>query len=80
MKAMILKKYGGVENFQLQEIDSATIKDDEVLIRTKAISINPVDVKTRMGKAQAANIHDTPVILGLDISGEAINQSFSDYI
>jgi len=32
MKAMILKQYGGVENFQLQEIDSPTIKDDEVLI------------------------------------------------
>ena len=80
MKAMILKQYGGVENFQLQEIDSPTIKDDEVLIETKAISINPVDVKTRMGKAQAANIHDTPIILGWDISGEVISvgKSVSD--
>lgn len=73
MKAMILKQYGGVENFQLQEIDSPTIKGDEVLIKTKAVSINPVDVKTRMGKAQAANIHDIPVILGWDISGEVIS-------
>lgn len=40
-------------------------------MRVKAVSINPIDVKTRKGKGQAARLrkHD-PMILGWDISGE----------
>ncbi len=71
MKAIILKDFGGVENLVLAEIPVPTIAADEVLVKLKAISINPVDVKTRSGKGVSALIKDeSPIILGWDISGE----------
>ncbi|MET3501642.1 NADPH:quinone reductase-like Zn-dependent oxidoreductase [Mucilaginibacter rubeus] len=71
MKAIILKDFGGVENLVPAEIPVPTIAADEVLVKLKAISINPVDVKTRSGKGVAGLIKDeSPIILGWDISGE----------
>lgn len=71
MKAIILKDFGGVENLVPAEIPIPTIAADEVLVKLKAISINPVDVKTRSGKGIAGLIkEESPIILGWDISGE----------
>lgn len=73
MKAIILKGFGGVENLVPAEIPVPTIASDEVLVKLKAISINPVDAKTRSGKGVAGRIKDeSPIILGWDISGEII--------
>ena len=70
MKAIVLNNFGGVENFELKELPAPTIKDNEVLVDTKAISINPVDIKTRLGKGQASALRgQNPMILGWDISG-----------
>jgi NADPH:quinone reductase-like Zn-dependent oxidoreductase len=70
MKAIELKGFGGVENLQLTEIPIPHPADNEVLVRIKAISINPVDIKTRKGKSLASALKDHhPVILGWDISG-----------
>lgn len=70
MKAMILKDFGGVENLVKADIPVPPIGDDEVLVKVMALSINPVDIKTRVGKALAQQLKDDdPVILGWDISG-----------
>jgi len=46
---------------------------NEVLIKVKAIGINPVDVRTRAGSAMAGHLKDyRPLILGWDISGEIV--------
>src|SRR5204863_407194 len=42
MKAIFSCEYG-VENLQLREIERPTPKDNEVLVRVRAASINPVD-------------------------------------
>lgn len=72
MKAYVLNEAGGIENLVLSEIEKPEIKADEVLVETKAISINPVDVKTR-AKREVLNMildtEDRPVILGWDIAG-----------
>jgi len=71
MKAIILNEPGEPDNLQLQELEKPTIKPNEVLVKTKAISINPVDIKTRRGKAQFGQLrNEPPIILGWDISGE----------
>ncbi len=43
-KSIFIDKVGGAENLLLSKIEKPKIKPDEVLIKTKAISINPVDV------------------------------------
>ena len=73
MKVIVLETPGGVENLTIQEVDRPTIKSGEVLIQVKAISINPVDVKSRSGKGVYGRIKDeNPLILGWDISGVVV--------
>ncbi|QCR21348.1 NADP-dependent oxidoreductase [Pontibacter sp. SGAir0037] len=67
MKAIVLKD----TKLQLEEINAPSIAANQVLVKVKAISINPVDVKTGQGKAFYNQIKDeSPVIVGWDISGE----------
>lgn len=75
MKAITLKEPGGVENLELTEVDKPTIKDDEVLVKVKAIGINPVDVKTRAGKGMYGRLkEEKPLIIGWDISGVVVEK------
>lgn len=70
MKAIILKDFGSADQLQIQELPIPVIKEQEVLVQVKAISINPVDLKTREGKGVAGKIkEESPMILGWDISG-----------
>ena len=74
MKAIILKDYGSVENLIEEDVLKPTPKIDQVLIKVRANSINPIDVKTRkgMGAANWSSINP-PFILGWDISGTIEN-------
>ncbi len=70
MKAIILKNFGGVENLIKDEISVPDILDNEVLVKVEALSVNPIDIKTRKGKGVAGRLKDfNPIILGWDISG-----------
>lgn len=73
MKAIILKEPGGPENLVITDIPVPVPQKGEVLVKVKAISINPVDIKTRKGLALYNNLKDDqPVILGWDIAGEVV--------
>src|SRR5215213_6143530 len=73
MKAIILKEAGGPENLIVTDIPVPVPKNAEVLVKVKAISINPVDVKTRKGSGLYNDLKsDEPVILGWDIAGEVV--------
>jgi NADPH:quinone reductase-like Zn-dependent oxidoreductase len=74
MKAIILKQNGGIENLILSEIEKPKIQATEVLVRVKAISINPVDAFARQNKQTVQAILKPKddkeiIILGWDISG-----------
>lgn len=70
MKAIVLKEAGNVDNLEYIELAKPTINEGEVLVKVKAISINPVDVKSRAGKGVYGRIKtENPLILGWDISG-----------
>ncbi|MGE6395244.1 NADP-dependent oxidoreductase [Chryseobacterium scophthalmum] len=78
MKAIILENAGGTENLKLTEIEKPTIKQGEVLVEVKSISINPIDVKTRSGKGSFQKLKDeNPLILGWDISGIVVETNSS---
>jgi NADPH:quinone reductase-like Zn-dependent oxidoreductase len=70
MKAIILKDFGGADQLQEVELPVPGISEGEVLVEVKAISINPVDVKTSLGKGAAGQFKDAdPKILGWDMAG-----------
>lgn len=71
MKAIILKEQGGIENLEISEIPEPQPGPKEVLVKVYAISVNPVDIKTRKGGALYGSLkQDGDVILGWDVSGE----------
>ena len=70
MKAIVLAKPGGIEELKTIEIEKPILKEGEVLVQVKAISINPVDVKTRAGAGVYGRINtESPLIIGWDIAG-----------
>lgn len=74
MKSIILSEAGDANNLSLAELSIPEYGHDEVLVKVKALSINPVDIKTRNGKALYGQLKDEqPLILGWDISGEVVS-------
>lgn len=75
MKAIVLEKAGGVENLIVKEVEQPTIKDNEVEVEVKAISINPVDFKVRRTEEVLSIFFgdERPVVLGWDIAGTVIS-------
>jgi NADPH:quinone reductase-like Zn-dependent oxidoreductase len=70
MKAIVLRGFGGVQNLEFSKLPLPLISDNEVLIKIKAFSINPVDIKTRLGRGLASRLKEfNPIILGWDVSG-----------
>ncbi len=67
MKAVLLKDFGGVENFDLTEVPAPVAGPGQVLVKIHAASVNPVDTKIRRNGPAIA--HNLPAILGCDMAG-----------
>lgn len=67
MKAVIIKQFGASQVMELVEQSTPKPKDDEVLVKIKATSINPVDIQTRRGDYKDAI--SLPAKLGVDCAG-----------
>lgn len=72
MKAVILRQYGGPEQLRYEETEQPPYGDNEVLVRVKATSVNPIDYKLRSGAAKARMPLEFPAILGRDLAGEVV--------
>jgi NADPH:quinone reductase-like Zn-dependent oxidoreductase len=70
MKAVRIRSFGGPEVLELAEIEKPIPKDDEVLIKVRAASVNPVDYKIRSGAYPVVKQDQLPKVLGRDVSGE----------
>ena len=66
MKAVCIHSFGGPEVLQLEEVATPTPAADEVLVRVRAASVNPIDFKIRSGQAGRGSL---PAVLGRDIAG-----------
>jgi NADPH:quinone reductase-like Zn-dependent oxidoreductase len=78
MKAIVLSDFGGVEKLEKRDVPIPDISDNEVLVKVKSFSINPVDIKTRIGKGVASRLKDhPPMILGWDFSGIILDKGKS---
>ena len=70
MKAIVVNEFDSTKKLIQKEIPIPNIKNTEVLVQVKAISINPVDVKTLKGNGIWNRLNkEKLIILGWDISG-----------
>ena len=73
MKAMVYSEYGPPDVLQLQEVARPGPRDDEVLVRVHAVSINGSDWEALVGKPLYARIggfrRPGQAILGSDVAG-----------
>ena len=87
MKAMVYHKYGTPDELKLEEVNKPTPKDDEVLVKIKASSINKADTFYLKGEPfflRLENGVQKPKkikILGADIAGqvEAVGKNVKEF-
>lgn len=77
MKATIRRSYGGPEAIQIEDIEQPKPKDDEVLIRVHATTVNRTDCANLTGKPFIMHfvlglLKPRKVILGTDFAGEVV--------
>ena len=74
MKAITQYKYGSPGVLELQVVDKPVVKDDEVLVRVQASSVNPLDWHfmrgtPRFGRVVMGLLKPKNKILGADVAG-----------
>jgi NADPH:quinone reductase-like Zn-dependent oxidoreductase len=86
MKAVVFTKYGTPDGLELKELGKATPKDDEVLIKVHAASINDWDWCILQGipfvnRLQFGLLKPKKKILGSDIAGriEAVGKNVEQF-
>lgn len=70
MKAAQINEYGGPDKVVVQEIETPTPGERQILVKVHASSLNPFDTMVRSGMLQDAIPLTLPVTLGGDIAGE----------
>lgn len=86
MKAIVYTEYGTPDNFQLKEVDQPAIKENEVLLKVYASSINSWDGDMLKGKPFLVRLigglfKPQNKILGADVAGvvEAVGSKVTDF-
>ena len=69
MKAVVLYEYGGPDKLKYEDVPDPVAKENQVLVRVSATSINPIDYKMRSGAVKNFFPLELPAILGRDIAG-----------
>ena len=75
-RAAVLSDFGEADNFSVREVPTPALRSDEMLVRVKATSVNPIEWKMRRGlglpKAIWRLLLGRPMILGIDFSGTVV--------
>ena len=77
MKAIVLNEAGGVDKLTYQDIEMPVLKSGEILVKTKYIGMNPMDVHIRGNEQILTHFlgKERPAILGWDISGDIVGKA-----
>lgn len=87
MKAISYDEYGGTEKLKLNEVPIPVYKENEILIKISAVSVNDYDIGMLMGKPRVVRVQngfwkpEKVHILGSDIAGtvEAVGASVTRF-
>jgi NADPH:quinone reductase-like Zn-dependent oxidoreductase len=87
MKAIVYHEYGPPDNLEMQEIETPAAKDDQVLVKVHAASVNALDWHFLTGTPFLARImaggllKPKQTILGVDLAGrvEAVGASITRF-
>lgn len=69
MQAARIHSFGSADVLHLDEIPIPEPQRDEVLVRVRAVSVNPVDYKMREGEIPSIKREQLPMTLGRDVAG-----------
>lgn len=69
MKAFLIDRYGKNETGRIDDVPTPSLRDDDVLIRVHAASVNALDTKIRRGEFKVILPYRLPMILGNDLAG-----------
>jgi NADPH:quinone reductase-like Zn-dependent oxidoreductase len=72
MRALVFKRYGGLDQVVFADIARPVPKPDQVLVQVHAAGLNPVEHKIRSGKMKAILRFQLPVTLGSDLAGVVV--------
>jgi len=73
MRAMAIQDYGGPDVIAAVDLPMPEPAPDEVLVRIRAVGVNPADWKWRSGMFAAQAPIRFPHVLGYDIAGEVVH-------
>jgi NADPH:quinone reductase-like Zn-dependent oxidoreductase len=81
MKAVVMPEHGAPQVLEVREVERPEFQSDEVLIRTAAAGLNPVDTQVRSGDWVLDEMGEPAMILGWDVAGtvEEVGDSVSDF-
>mmetsp|Transcript_47430 Transcript_47430/g.116209 ORF Transcript_47430/g.116209 Transcript_47430/m.116209 type:complete len:367 (+) Transcript_47430:36-1136(+) len=77
MKAVTYSRYGGPEVLEFGEVAKPKVNDDDVLVRVRAASVNPLDLYIVLGKPYAVRtmtgfVNPRNPLIGSDLAGEVV--------
>ncbi|MEN4950397.1 NADP-dependent oxidoreductase [Stenotrophomonas sp. TWI819] len=73
MKAFLIDRYGKKETGRIGDAPQPPLRDDDVLIRVHAASVNALDTKIRTGEFKLILPYRLPLILGNDMAGTVVS-------
>ncbi|MEN4937111.1 NADP-dependent oxidoreductase [Stenotrophomonas sp. TWI1151] len=73
MKAFLVDRYGKKETGRIGDAPQPPLRDDDVLIRVHAASVNALDTKIRTGEFKLILPYRLPLILGNDMAGTVVS-------
>jgi NADPH2:quinone reductase len=68
MRAIVVREHGGPEVLKLEDVPDPVVGPDQVIVRLRAVGVNPVDVYIRSGAY--ARKPALPFIPGSDAGGD----------
>jgi NADPH:quinone reductase-like Zn-dependent oxidoreductase len=76
-RAIRVHGFGDASVLTCDAVEQPSLRDDDVLVRVHATSVNPLDIKMRAGAYQKMFPHTLPMIPGWDVSGvvEAVGKN-----